>query len=143
MQTSKHVTETALLCHSSPHNLINQLSSSQRKSQVISKTVSLITKISGQITAEIQENLAKLVAGNLKIIPDSKRTQTRPKQGGKTASQFCKPGDAKEKAFDQIHQFIFDYSTIKCSSQQNQANIAQGSWWGKNEREPVGKKYKI
>lgn len=57
--------------------------------------LSLTTKISGQITAEIQESLARAARRKHETQPwFKKRRQTSPKQRGAAVSQFCKQGDA-------------------------------------------------
>lgn len=93
MQTLKHITETVLLCQLSPHNLIN----CHVQKADFKWLPGLYQLISGQITANIQENLARLIGGNLKLILDSKKRYTRLNWKGKAAFQLCKPWDAKVK----------------------------------------------
>lgn len=90
-QTSKHIRQTILQCQLSPYTLIDC------QVQKVNRTVWSTTKTSGQIAGNIQEDLLRLTVGNLKLIPDSKRRQRRPKGKVKASSQFCKPEDAKEK----------------------------------------------
>lgn len=109
-QTSKHIRQTILQCQLSPYTLIDC------QVQKVNRTVWSTTKTSGQIAGNIQEDLLRLTVGNLKLIPDSKRRQRRPKGKVKASSQFCKPEDAKEKCLPTYLSLAFPPGEVTLTS---------------------------
>lgn len=105
--------------------------------------LSLTTKISGQITAEIQESLARVARRKLETQPDSKRKKTSAKQRGAEASQFCKQGHANTNRMTRPSRSS-SASPSRCYLQKSDVNRVGGEKKGKDnpeERNRVSRMY--
>lgn len=71
-------------------------------------------------------------------MPDSKRRQTRPKQRGEAASQFCRIGNAKAKRL--TRSTSLSLAIPSASAGLGRVTLTQARVAGAGEREPRGKK---